>query len=609
MAVDEDGTRPVADDVVRLPTDLMDVTGHDALDRPLAVVLTRLRVAGTVAVRSDPERSMARTLSLPDARSFAVTGQVRLSNRAVGDNVVDAALGVPGADDGGVTATSSRRLPGGLVNRAMAAIDGDPDTWWSPGFLDQRGEFVDYVAARPVTVDHLDLTVLNDGRHSVPRSLEVAVGEGDDLDVQTVDLPTIDDQTTENGTTTVTLRLPRTVRGRHVRVTVPDRDGSVRDVETLDWFTGKPLIMPIGLAELGIPGLEAPPMPARIDDTCRDDLLEVDGRGVALSISGTTADLLAGKALTARTCDDDGVGLPEGSSTLRTARADFTGLDVDRLVLRSAAGGDADAEQGALVAGSRPGDGRPDVRVDAQGRTSIDATVTDADQPFWIVLGQSYNQGWHASADGEDLGPPTLVDGYANGWEVPAGASVDIHLEWTPQRVVWGAIWASLGFVLVALVLALRPRRAADVADDGWVPLDARPSMPRPFQLARLLRYAGPTPSRFALVATVAAALVAGFALVSPAAGIGLAVVAGLALRVPRIRPVLVLGGPALFGASALVLLARQAVSSLPTGFDWPTYYDVLQGPAWVAVLLLVLDAVVDRCWLRRWWPTADSPA
>ena len=101
----------------------------------------------------------------------------------------------------------------------------------------------------------------------------------------------------------------------------------------------------------------------------------------------------------------------------------------------------------------------------------------------------------------------------------------------------------------------------------------------------------------------------AGFALVSPAAGISLAVVAGLALRVPRIRPVLVLGGPALFWASALVLLARQAVSSLPTGFDWPTYYDVLQGPAWVAVLLLVLDAVVDRCWLRRWWPTADSPA
>ena len=609
VATDEDGTRPVADDVVRLPTDLLAAAGHDALDRPLAVVLTRLRVAGTVAVRSDPERSMARTFSLPDARSFAVTGQVRLSNRSVGDNVVDAALGLPSAEDGGVTATSSRRLPGGLVNRAMAAIDGDPDTWWSPGFLDQRGEFVDYVNAAPVTVDHLELTLLNDGRHSVPRALEVAVGDGADLEVQTVDLPAIADQATENGTTTLTVHLPRRVTGSHVRVGIPQREGSVREVETLDWFTGKPLVMPVGLAELGIDGLAAPEQPARVDPRCRDDLLEVDGRGVGLSISGSTADLLAGEALTARTCDPDGVELPAGRSTLRTARADFTGLDLDRLVLRSAAGGDADPERGPLVAGSRPGSGRPDVRIDAQGRTTVDATVTGADEPFWIVLGQSYNLGWHATADGTDLGPPTLVDGYANGWEVGPGATVRLHLEWTPQRVVWGAIWASVASVLLALVLVLRPQRPIPADDDAWVPLDARPSMPRPFQLARLLRYAGPTPSRFALVGTVLASFATGLALVNPVAAVALAAVAALALRVPRARPLLVLGGPLLFVGSALVLLVRQAVSSLPTGFDWPTYYDVLQGPAWVAVLLLVLDAVVDRCWLRRWWPTEDSPA
>jgi arabinofuranan 3-O-arabinosyltransferase len=491
----------------------------------------------------------------------------------------------------------------------MAAIDGDPDTWWSPGFLDQRGEFVDYVAASPVTVDRLELTLLNDGRHSVPRSLEVAVGEGDDLDTQTVEVPAIDDQAAENGSVTVTVRLPRAVRGSHVRVTIPRADGAVRDVETLDWFTGRPLIMPIGLVELGIEGLASPELPDQVDDTCRDDLLEVDGEGVALSISGTTADLLAGEALPARTCAVDGLALPEGTSTLRTARADFTGLDVDRVVLRSAAGGEADPASGALVPGSRPGRGRPDVEVVSQGRTEVDAVVTDAADPFWIVLGQSHNEGWHATANGTDLGPPTLVNGYANGWEVPAGERIDLHLEWTPQRVVWGAIWLSVASLLVALVLIFRPQRATPADDVARVPLDARPSMPRPFQLARLARYAGPTPSRFALLATVAASLVAGVGLVDPLAGVGLAVVAALALRVPRIRPLLVLGGPALFAASAAALLVRQARFSLPTGFDWPTYYDVLPGPAWIAVLLLVLDAVVDRCWLRRWWPTEDSPA
>jgi arabinofuranan 3-O-arabinosyltransferase len=609
VVTDEDGTRPVGDDVVRLPTDLLDAAGADAIDHPLAVILTRLRVAGTVAVRSDPERSMARTFSLPDARSFAVTGQVRLSNRSVGDNVVDAALGLPGAEDGGVTATSSRRLPGGLVNRSMAAIDGDPKTWWSPGFLDQGGEFVDYVAADPVTVDQLELTLLNDGRHSVPRSLEVAVGEGDDLAAQTVDLPEIEDQATENGAVTVSVRLPRAVSGRHIRITVPEGDGAVRDVETLDWFTGRPLIMPIGLVELGIEGLTAPELPARVDDSCRDDLLEVDGEGVALSISGTTADLLAGEALTAVACDAEGLELPEGTTTLRTARADFTGFDLDRLVLRSDAGGAADPDRGPLVPGSRPGQARPDVQIDTQGRTTVDATVREADEPFWFVLGQSYNPGWNASANGTDLGPPTLVNGYANGWEVPAGTNIDLHLEWTPQRVVWGAIWLSVASILVALVLVLRPQRAVAADEIARVPLDARPSMPRPIQAVRLLRYAGPTPSRFALVATVVAALVAGIALVDPLAGVGLAALAALALRVPRSRPLLVFGGPGLFALSALALIVRQARYSLPTGFDWPTYYDVLQGPAWMAVLVLLLDAVVDRCWLRRWWPTEDSPA
>nr|MBA3280651.1 DUF3367 domain-containing protein [Acidimicrobiia bacterium] len=177
VAVDRDGTRPVADDVVRLPTDLLDAAAGEANDHPLAVVLTRQRVAGTVAVRTDPERSMARSFDLPDGRSFGLRGQARLSSSALDDNVVDAALGLPDASEGGVTATSSRRIPGGLANRAMAAIDGDPDTWWSPGFLGQRREYVDYVTAEPVTVDRLALTVLNDGRHSVPRVLQVAVGD------------------------------------------------------------------------------------------------------------------------------------------------------------------------------------------------------------------------------------------------------------------------------------------------------------------------------------------------------------------------------------------------------------------------------------------------
>ncbi|MGN6695142.1 MAG: hypothetical protein ACTHN0_13285, partial [Aquihabitans sp.] len=56
-------------------------------------------------------------------------------------------------------------------------------------------------------------------------------------------------------------------------------------------------------------------------------------------------------------------------------------------------------------------------------------------------------------------------------------------------------------------------------------------------------------------------------------------------------------------------MAGRQLVQDLPPGFDWPTYFEAAQSPAWIAVLLLLLDAVVERCWLRRWWPTDGGDA
>ena len=610
VAVDRDGTRPIADDVVRLPTDLLEAAGDDAIDHPLAVVLTRQRVAGTIALRTDPERSMARTFRLPAGRSFGLVGQVRLSNGALGDNVIDAALGLPDATEGGVTATSSRRLPGGLANRAMAAIDGDPDTWWSPGFLGQQGEFVDYVSAEPVTVDRLALTVLNDGRHSVPRALQVAVGDGTGEDrVQEITLPAIPDQDTDNASHTFEVQLEAPVQGTHVRVTIPERRDAVREVQTLDWFTAKPVVMPIGIVDLGIDGLVAPGLPSRVAGDCRQDLVEVDGTPVPVALRGTTADLLAGRSIDLAACPSDALDLPTGTRTLRTTAGTSTGIDLDRLVLRSAAGGESDDATGPLVAATEPGTGRPDIRVDHQNRTSIDLTVTGADDPFWLVLGQSHNAGWTASAGGKDLGEPVLVNGYANGWEVPPGQSISVHLEWTPQRVVWASIIASALSVLVALALIVWPGRArAGAESDARLPVDARPSMPRPLRAGQLLRYAGPTPSRIALLTTVIASLVLGTAVIGPVPGVVLAVAALLALRVRWSRPLLTLGGPVIVAGCVGYLMLRQLVSTFPIGFGWPTYFEVVQQPAWTAIALLVLDVVADRSWLRRWWPTGDSP-
>ncbi|MFN8017794.1 MAG: alpha-(1-_3)-arabinofuranosyltransferase family protein [Acidimicrobiales bacterium] len=610
-AVDDSGRHPVADNVIRLPRDLLATTGKASQARPLAIVLTRQRVAGTVAVRSDPEPSMARTWSLPTDRDFTVVGQVRLSNSAT-DDLIDRTLGIPSAEDGGVTATSKRRLPGGLDNRASNAIDGDPSTWYSPGFLDQHGEYLDYQVAKPISFDHFDLTVLNDGRHSVPQILRLEV---DGTPVQRIQLPKVGDIAEPGHQHTFHVELDKRVEGKRITLAVEDALPAVRDVNTLDWFTDKPLVMPMGIAELAIPGLRAPAVPKRVDSTCRTDLVHVDGKALPVSLRGTTADLLAGKAIDLVACEDQPLALAKGTTTLRTQRGGVTGLDVDRLVLRSAAGGGAGPATGPLVDPANQAK-RPALRVTHQTRTSTDLVVPKASKEFWLVLNQSHNLGWHATADGKDLGAPTLVNGYANGWRVPAGTNIDIHVEWRPQRTVDKLLGLSVAFVVAAIVLAAWPRRrrrsdddGAEAADDDarWIPLEERPAMPLALDWGRSMRYAGPTPSTFAWIATTLAAAVAGYLFVGPLGALLLGIVALVALRVPRARPLLTIGGPAIFAGAVAWMLLRQVFDALPPGFDWPTYFEGAQAPAWIAVLLLLLDAVIDRCWLRRWWPTDND--
>ena len=105
--------------------------------------------------------------------------------------------------------------------------------------------------------------------------------------------------------------------------------------------------------------------------------------------------------------------------------------------------------------------------------------VEGADEPFWLVLGQSENAGWHATTDGATLGDRTLVDGYANGWLVdPTQESFDVVLEWTPQERVWASLWVSLAGVLACLAIVAvtwwRRRRGGLARNTAPDPADAR---------------------------------------------------------------------------------------------------------------------------------------
>ena len=97
----------------------------------------------------------------------------------------------------------------------------------------------------------------------------------------------------------------------------------------------------------------------------------------------------------------------------------------------------------------------PAVSPDWESDVRLTVEIPPGDVDRWLVLGQSHNPGWTATLDGVSLGSPTLVDGFANGWAVPAAGGT-VELVWTPQQLVDRALAFSAVAVLAILVLAVR---------------------------------------------------------------------------------------------------------------------------------------------------------
>ncbi|UMG92147.1 discoidin domain-containing protein [Nocardioides sp. TF02-7] len=81
----------------------------------------------------------------------------------------------------------------------------------------------------------------------------------------------------------------------------------------------------------------------------------------------------------------------------------------------------------------------------------------------------NHNAGWVATVDGRELEPVT-VDGWAQGWLVPADAAGEVELRFTPQRSylvgLVGGLLLLAGVLLWALWLLVRGRRRGAPPDD-----------------------------------------------------------------------------------------------------------------------------------------------
>ncbi len=556
--VDLDGMR--VRERVRLPLDVPQRVGDDARGHSLDVVLTRLRREPGERGRQDEELRLDRGFTLPDDRRFRFVGTARVNPNAP-DDVLDEVLGTTAA---GAGFSASGHLAGDPGARASRAFDGDGGgnvrTAWTAQLGRQEGQWLAVDAPDPLDISELQLSVVADGRHSVPTRVELEV----DGETRSMALPAIEDGDEPGAVQRVTLPVDD-VTGRSVRLTVEE----VRRVTAVPDDPDVRSSLPVAIADVRLPGAPVPAEPGDVPQECREDLLEVDGDPVPVRLTGRATD--GRRGLGVATCDGP-VVLDRGEHDLRSRPGLDTGVDLDRVVLAS----DAEGTTAAVAPRGTPLDqSGAEVEVRSSGATSVDVEIATNGEPFWLVLGQSYSEGWHADPSSGSVGPLQQVDGYANGWLVqPDGAgTMTVDLRWRPQRLVWAGMAVSAAAVLlcVGIVVATRRRRPeAGLADAP--------------ALARLLTYPGRRPASWALTALLAGGITVAVAVASrPWIGVIAGVATVVGARVAEVRRVVFLG-PA-------IALALSRLTHRPE-------------LAWLALALLLVDLAC--AWL--WWPRRQPP-
>lgn len=184
-------------------------------------------------------------------------------------------------------------------------------------------------------------------------------------------------------------------------------------------------------------------------------VLIVDGVAYRTSVTATVAELAAGVEVPATLCDTDVVGMNPGRV-------------------------DVDVEPGAAFVASSlrltvPGTEVPatdpvELRKGTWTENLREVTVPAGDEDRLVVVPESTNVGWVARTADGSVATPVVVDGWQQGWIVPAGPEQTLTLEFATDRWYRLGIFGGLLLLLPLFALAWWPRRRDPEADPGPMP-------------------------------------------------------------------------------------------------------------------------------------------
>jgi arabinofuranan 3-O-arabinosyltransferase len=415
---------------VRLPGRLRELlSGLDDRARqrlaasPLDVMLARAD-GDPARLDDDEERALDRGFWLPDARSLALSGFVR-AGPDLPEPDVDRLAGAAGS----VVARSSSRAFDGIGVRASQALDRDPDTAWVPA---GRGvaEWIELRFPRRA-LDHVTVT------QAVPKGLK-GVDIASQVELSLDGGPPLR-ATLHAGSSRI--RFPRRPASR-LRLTITKVAGPGSQVR---------------ISEIDAGGARIPGVPGSTRLRGCVTLASVDGQPLQAAIGGTLDQLSRGQALPVRACQGRQLRLPAGDHQLQSA----PGWLVDLLDLSSRPSGGAAPGAEATTA--------PRVTVTSSSATRATLTTEPAQGPFYLITGTGYDPRWRATLDGQPLGPPRIIDGYAVGWRISGPGEHRIAVEFGPRRLALASLAASVAGLALVVVLLAAPwwRRRAGGAREG----------------------------------------------------------------------------------------------------------------------------------------------
>ncbi len=217
-----------------------------------------------------------------------------------------------------------------------------------------------------------------------------------------------------------------------------------RTLNAYNAMTGNAEQLPVGLAEIRVPGLAGLHTGAVTPSTkfrlpCgKGPAIELDGHRYATSVSGTIGELTGFTSLPVRTCTrGERIRLTEGEHRL-TSPGDGP-VAVTDLSLDS---GPAPASVGARS-----------LKVDSWDAEKRAVTV-GAGAESYLQVHEAVNPGWTATLDGHSLRPVTL-DGWQQGFVLPAGAGGAVHLTFAPAGGYHMALIVAVVAVAALIALAL----------------------------------------------------------------------------------------------------------------------------------------------------------